>query len=227
MSISNVAKGVVGVLVLLAGGYVLLRRIGERSGVTDEDIARTLPGDELVHAPHMTADRATVIDAPAEHIWPWLMQLGKARAGWYFPAWLERVLPEKARGAREILPAFQTYVTGDVVPDYGPGEGLFRFEMIEPPHTLVLYSVRRPSENWGWPEEDDPPPDDCLVLSWALLLEDLSEGRSRFYVRLRADPAGRKSFAPWLTPFGWIVDWVTVTLLFAGLRERVASGPRR
>ena len=134
---------------MLAGGYVLLRRIGERSGVTDEDIARTLPGDELVNAPHMIADRATVIDAPAEHIWPWLMQLGKARAGWYFPAWLERVLPAKARGAREILPAFQTYAQGDLVPDYGPGTGLSCTHMTlsSDPSRIVVGS---PSNAFRW-----------------------------------------------------------------------------
>jgi hypothetical protein len=147
-------------LALLAGGYLLLKRVGERSGVTDGEIARTLPGDALVDAPHMVADRAAILDSPAERIWPWLMQLGKDRAGWYFPAWLERVLPEKARGARTILPEFQTYSVGDVIPDYGPGEGLFRYEIMEPPHTLVLYSVRRPSENWGWSKEDGPLPND-------------------------------------------------------------------
>lgn len=57
------------------------------------DDVNTPPGDELVPAANMIFDHRTIIVATPEDIWPWLIQLGKRRAGWYLPAHLERLLP--------------------------------------------------------------------------------------------------------------------------------------
>jgi hypothetical protein len=61
-----------------------------RSGVTDADVARPLPGDDLVAGARMIVDRATVLPAGPEAAWPWLAQLGKGRAGWYAPRAVEQ-----------------------------------------------------------------------------------------------------------------------------------------
>ena len=57
-----------------------------RVAPTPDEVARPLPGDDLV--PHATTvmDRALTLPAPPEAVWPWLVQLGKRRAGWYL-AW--------------------------------------------------------------------------------------------------------------------------------------------
>ena len=68
------------------------------------------------------ADRVTV-NAPPEDIWPWLVQWGKDRGGWYLPAKVEKILPEKFRSTPTIVPKWQTLKVGDSVPDYGLGGG--------------------------------------------------------------------------------------------------------
>jgi hypothetical protein len=54
-----------------------------RWGATDEELARALPGDDLVARPTFNATRAVSIAAPPALVWPWLVQVGVTRAGWY------------------------------------------------------------------------------------------------------------------------------------------------
>ena len=95
-----------------------------RSGVSDAEVALPLPGDDLVPDATDVIDRAVTLPAPPAAVWPWLVQLGKGRAGWYFPRRLERVLPK--RGLRRIEPSLQQVAVGDDIPDWGPGEPVFR-----------------------------------------------------------------------------------------------------
>ena len=54
-----------------------------RWGATDEEVTRPLPGDRVVRGRAYTATRAITIDAPPEDVWPWIVQIGSGRAGWY------------------------------------------------------------------------------------------------------------------------------------------------
>jgi hypothetical protein len=198
-----------------------LLRLSRRSGVAEADLTRGLPGDNLLSAPDLLADRAADIDAPPERIWPWIVQLGKDRAGWYFPAWVERWMPVSWRGARTLEPRYQSVQVGDLIPDYGPGNGQFKAMQMDPPLVLVYYSIRQPSAGWTWPEVDTPLPEGALALSWALILEPVAPDRTRLYIRLRATSPGRKAQAGLMRMVGGLVDWLTIVLLFQGLNERV------
>jgi hypothetical protein len=52
-------------------------------GATKEEVAKAMPGDDLVPEPSFSATRAITIDAPPEAVWPWIVQVGYGRAGWY------------------------------------------------------------------------------------------------------------------------------------------------
>jgi hypothetical protein len=54
-----------------------------RWGATDDEVASAMPGDGLVPKSHFTATRAITIDAPPEAVWPWVMQVGFNRTGFY------------------------------------------------------------------------------------------------------------------------------------------------
>jgi hypothetical protein len=62
-----------------------------RWGATDDELARPLPGDEIVPRPRKWSTRAITIDAPAEVVWPWLVQIGQGRGGLYSYDWLENL----------------------------------------------------------------------------------------------------------------------------------------
>ena len=62
--------------------------------------ARARPGEALVEPADVVMDRALTVQAPPEEVWPWLVQLGKGRAGWYLPRAVERFLPRSPRRTR-------------------------------------------------------------------------------------------------------------------------------
>ena len=190
---------------------------------TPQEIAATLPGDDLVDA-NVVMDRATTLPGTAEDLWPWLVQLGKHRAGWYFPRTVERFLPAGGRGLRRLEPAYAALATGDRVPDWGPGEPEFEVARLDPPHVLVYRSLRQRSRSHRWPELDPPPPD-TLDLSWALVCHDMSEG-VRLHLRLRVRTT-RSRTVPVARFAGGAIDALTVGLLFAGLHERLTGAARR
>ena len=73
------------------------------------------PGDDLVDPADVVMDRAFTVPGLPEQVWPWLVQLGKQRAGWYLPAGAERFLPRSRRGARTVNPAWLGLRPGDVI----------------------------------------------------------------------------------------------------------------
>lgn len=82
-----------------------------RWGATDEEITRHMPGDDLLpDAP--SATRAITIDAPARDIWPWLVQLGYGRAGWYSYDWIDN---DGKPSAERIIPELQHLKPGDQI----------------------------------------------------------------------------------------------------------------
>jgi hypothetical protein len=91
----------------------LSRRWHLRWGATDAEVASAMPGDELVPHRSFTATRAITVAAPPEDVWPWILQLGTGRAGWYS----YDLFDNAARpSADRILPQFQAIRTGDWVP---------------------------------------------------------------------------------------------------------------
>jgi hypothetical protein len=61
----------------------LYRRWHRHWGATPAEIAASLPGDEFLPHAQFRATRAITIDVPPDHVWPWLVQVGCLRAGWY------------------------------------------------------------------------------------------------------------------------------------------------
>ena len=80
-------------------------------GATTEEIERALPGDELVPRPTFNATRAISIGVPPERVFPWLVQVGTSRAGWYSYDLLDNL---GRPSARRIVPELQHLAPGDI-----------------------------------------------------------------------------------------------------------------
>jgi hypothetical protein len=168
----------------------------------------TVPGDDIVPDANLVFDRRAAIPGTPEQVWPWIVQLGKDRGGWYLPARVERWQPPAFRATRAIDPGWQTLAVGDRVPDWGaPGaHEFFEVALVQPPHTLVYRAQRHRTE-----------------FSWALLLTATgaaeTELRLRFRGRLKSSGLLRRA----IIAGGGFFDWATGALMIAGLRERVTA----
>lgn len=90
-------------LLVLVVGYLILRPIHLRWGASDADLARSMPGD--LSGSRWT--RAIIIEATPDQIWPWLVQFGQGRGGWYSYDWLENLLGFDIHTAEQIIPELQ------------------------------------------------------------------------------------------------------------------------
>jgi len=181
---------------------------------------RALPGDDLIPDASWVIDRRLVLDASPARIWPWLVQLGKARGGWYLPRSVERFLPARRRAARRILAQFQDVSVGDTTPDWGPGDPVFRLAILRPRQTLVYLSLRDRHNAHRWPADGRRGPG-VLALSWALVLDGDGD-RTTLQIRLRVARTGSR-WSPAVQALGGFFDWVTILALHRGLRERLAE----
>jgi hypothetical protein len=124
-----------------------------RWGATDEEVARAIPGDDVVKQPTFNATRAVTIQARPEEIWPWLVQIGIKRAGWYSYDWIDNLgIPS----AERILPEWQHVAVGDLIPispDGRVGQWVKAFE----PNQWMLWWDNKGDVTWYWglyPQDD-------------------------------------------------------------------------
>lgn len=170
---------------------------------TPAERAASLPGDGLVAPADVVMDRAFDVPAPPDQVWPWIVQLGKGRAGWYLPARAEHLVPRGRRGLRHVDPRFQSLGIGDVVPDWGGRDASFTVAGIAPASHLLYRSTRG-----------------SMSLTWCLRLTPLPGGGTRLHLRLRLSPVRHRRLAETI---GGLVDLATIAGLAGGLRERVAG----
>jgi hypothetical protein len=111
-----VARGLVGLASLIAAGYAfVIRPQMLRWGSTVEERARPLPGDDIEPEARYVTTRALTIGAPASAIWPWLVQMGQDRAGFYTHNWVERLLRSGIPDTSVIRPEWQHLAIGDLM----------------------------------------------------------------------------------------------------------------
>jgi hypothetical protein len=126
----------------------LVRRWHLRWGATDAEVAASMPGDELLPAAQYRSTRAITIDAPPAAVWPWLVQVGSARAGWYSDDLLDNL---GHPSARRLVPELQQLELGQWVPmsPFGtPSEvTAFRVATFEACRSLLWV---KPDSTWSW-----------------------------------------------------------------------------
>lgn len=133
-----------------------------RWGATDQEVRSRLPGDEVVANPAFNATRAVTIEAAAAAVWPWIVQIGFGRAGWYSYDLLDNL---GRHSAELIIPSLQELRPGDLVP-MGPGGAGLRVKDLEPGKWSLWW-------------------DGSGEATWLWSLEEVSAGRTRLLTRVR------------------------------------------
>jgi len=127
------------------------------------EVARSLPGDELVGDAKVGWTHAVTVRARPADIWPWLVQMGCRRAGWYSYDGLDN---GGVSSANRIVAELQRVEAGDIFPQTPKAEKLFVVRAVEPERALVLG-------------------DDAGSMSWAFVLEPVDETSTRVITRSR------------------------------------------
>jgi len=140
-------------------------------GATAAERASPLPGDELLPEPDGESTMAITVDAPPADVWPWLVQLGQERGGFYSYTWAENLFGFDIQNADHVVPEYQDLAVGDTVrlarADRYP-ETKLEVASMDPERSLVLRSPDQPP--W-W--------------VWAFVLEPVDDDRTRLLVRAR------------------------------------------
>lgn len=192
--------------VLLLGYWRLVRPAQLHWGATDADLKRAMPEDDTVTDPAFDATRAITIHGRPEQVWPWLVQMGYGRAGFYGYDLIEN--PGSGAGLRSadrILPALQNPHTGDMLP-------------LSIAATLAFGTVE-PNRCMVWRGREVPP---SGVFIWQLVPVDAEHTRliSRIRWRYLKSPMGVA-----LGGFTEFADHVAVKAILRGLRSRVEGQP--
>ncbi len=187
----------------VAGAYIRWFRPWQLTwGATPEEVSRAMPGDELVPKPTFNATRAITIGAAPERIWPWLVQAGLGRGGWYSYDILDNL---GRPSARRIIPELQNLTVGDIVPMSPDGKHGIQVQRMDPPLSMV----------WGAPGNN----------SWAWQLEPIGDGSTRLVSRIRAR---YRWFSPAIL-FSALVEFGDIWMMrkmLLNLRQRAEAASR-
>jgi hypothetical protein len=173
----------------------LYRHWHMRWGATETEVGAWMPGDEIVPDAPFNATRAITIEAPPERVWPWIVQLGYGRAGFYTYDLLDNAGYDSAE---QILPEFQHVRVGDWVP------------MAKKVNETTAHRVRAFETNewllWAKPDS-----------TWSWRLVPLTGGRTRVITRL-------KQHVDWTSPGMAVVTVVLMEFGDFPMMRRVLKG---
>lgn len=230
------ARRLVAMLALSAGVYALaVRPRILRWGASDEEVRQSYPGGDLIPGGRRGATMAVTIDVPPSRVWPWLMQMGCDRAGWY--SW-DRLDNGGVPSAEQIHPEWQNLSVGDRLASTPSGGAWFEVAALDAERFLGLrapINLRsgRPFDTAG------SRPHFYVDALWGFQLKELPEGRTRLVVSgyASARPRFLQVIADLL--FWEPAHWVMQTRQFGNLKRRAerplsnlpsapgaASGPR-
>lgn len=210
---------------LIGPGSHIIRRsvlsaLGREFGDPDaHDDRRALPGDELLPDAADQITRGVTIAATPDAIWPWLVQMGGGRAGFYSVDALDN---GNARSAREVHPEWQRLTVGEVIPATPDGPDGFEVLRVDAPSALVLgglhdvaggrqlpFAAARPSRYWQ--------------VTWSFALEALDATSTRLRVRARAAfSPDERLHAAWIGPVHHLMQDAQLRHLAARAEGRLA-----
>jgi proline iminopeptidase len=197
---------------LLAGlgamvyGGLVERRLN-RLGATDEELRTSYPGHDAIIDPYTSTTMATTIDAPPCAVWPWLVQMGCDRAGFYS---YDRLDNGGVPSAERIHPEWQDLHEGGRVACTPSGRFWFDVERLVPERTLVLrgrYGGRRFATD----------------STWGFHLRPTDDGGTRLVVHGSGSGHPRSVVALVNHVFWAPAHWIMQLRQFAGLRRRAKA----
>jgi hypothetical protein len=198
-------SGAFAIAVAVGGALVLAGRTRFlRWGATNEEIAASQPGDDLISDANVTATRAISIRRSPDLVWPWIAQLGQGRGGFYSYDFLENLVGFDIHSADHVVPAWQQLEVGDEV-RLAATVGL-KAAIVEPGRALVLQGQL--------PLARRPPFDS----TWAFIVCEQPDGTTRLLSRERY--GYKRWWAPLVVEPTQAISFVMSRKMLLGIRDR-------
>ncbi len=175
----------IGVSLAVLVTWPISRRWLRNWGSLAEERERTWPGDGLVGPNHHTSTRAIDIAASCSEVWPWLMQFGLGRAGFYSYELFERVVGIPVRNVESIIPTLQRLSVGDEILLHPKAPGIPVAALETARH--ICFGERDTPDR----PADRPDPD----RSWSMYLQPRSPASCRLLLRACLDPLREPTLA--------------------------------
>jgi len=155
----------------------------ENWGAGPHERERTWPGDRLVSTKHHSYTRAIDIAAPADTVWPWVVQFGLGRAGFYSYELLERLVGIPVKNVESVEPTMQSLAVGDEIRLH-PKAPRIPVALLERGRHVCFGDIDEPDSEVSKP---DP------VRSWSIYVEPAPGDSCRLLLRGCVEPLRAQS----------------------------------
>jgi hypothetical protein len=213
------AVGAAGAFALCA---TVLRRRLKWLGTNRHERAATYPGDDLIPGGRRYGAMATTIGAPPERVWPWLVQMGCDRAGFYS---FDRLDNGGRPSADRVLAQWQNLREGDRIASIPDASHWFDVVLVVPERALILRASLTVPAARNFDPSNGRLPRAYSDSTWGFFLRPTADGHTRLIVtgKARGRPHAVIATANWL--FWDPAHWMMQYRQFAGLRRRAESVP--
>lgn len=210
-----------GAAALVSAAWVRPRLM--RWGATDAEVCGPYPGGDAVPEGERSPTMAVTIDASPDQVWPWLVQMGGDRGGWY--SW-DRLDNGGRPSAAEVHPEWQDLALGDYVKYWtskGPVDA-WQVAALEPNRFLGLHALY--SFRGSLLDPSQPRPSAYIEGLWGFLLKELPEGHTRLVI------SGYQAVRPRWTQrlvFDWLYAptvWPMQARMMAVLKRNIERAAR-
>jgi len=174
-----------GLLPLVLLTWPVSRRWLENWGSRPDERARTWPGDGLVTRPHHTCTRAIDIAAVGSDVWPWVVQFGLGRAGFYSYELFERLVGIPVKNVESVVSELQSLTVGDEIRLHPKAPGI-PVGLLEPGALVCYGSLDESGESSSKPDPDR---------SWSMYILPTGPDSSRLVLRGCIEPVRERSMS--------------------------------
>ncbi len=189
-----------GAIVIFLLGCILVppltRSFTDRWGATDEEVAATMTGDELVPNLNASSTRAITINAPADTVFSLIVQMGYKRAGWSGWDWFYNMTGSSdfvdGHYSTRIVPELQDLKVGDTIAINDMVE--YDVVKIDRPNELLL-AVSKDAKGERLAYGD---PAAVNSQTWLWSVQPIDANTSRLVLRQRAGDKFDSAFLTWL-----------------------------
>jgi hypothetical protein len=225
LKLKNAVEGIQGAAFMVFALLTpFLRPWRTRWGATDAEVKRKLPGDELMPHPKWGFTHAVTIKAPVAKVWPWIVQMGQGRGGFYSYEFLENLVGCDIHNADRIIPEFQNLKVGENIKLHPKAP--VPVAIVAPNHALVLHYEAETPTTCGTRLEE-PTQQKPFSTNWMWVLEKVDERTTRHISRWSGDYGpGMKNRLSYGPCFMEPIEFAMSRKMLLGIKKRAESGKK-